>query len=600
MLNKVTALLASCAGLLLLVAGTAHAAPSERAPAPTARYIVVFERSVPNVNAETDEQERKRGFQAGFRYRHALKGFSARLNARQRARLEADPDVAYVTPDRPVYASESMVSGDFAPPGVRRIEAASGSETRGPSGVNVAVLDTGIDLAHSDLNAVSGRNCISSGAAAQDDEGHGTHVAGSIAAKNNGQGVVGVTPDTKLYSVKVLDSRGSGTISQVICGIDWVTSTRTDSDPTNDIAVANMSLGGTGTRVRDCSSTTDAEHQAICRSTGAGVVYAVAAGNSAWDFDYYWYPDTPAAYPQVVTVAAMGDSDGASGGAGSAPGCRSGEADDRYASFSNYAATAGGQAHTIAAPGVCVESTRLGGGTEVMSGTSMATPHVAGALALCIGSGTCTGLAANQPAGFIQKIARTDGAYGYSGDPNNSPLSGRYYGHLAWAAFAGGGGSPPPPPPSTTPVDSAPGGTAIETGSLRSGSVTNLAADDSSYYQVNSTSSGTRTSSWYGRFTSVPSTLQNLKVTYKGSNSRSCTQTLSIYRWSDGAWVTLSSRSVGTSQVLLANMVPSGNPSDYVSGSGELRVRVRCTRSSGSFYSRGNLMRIAYERPAGT
>jgi len=148
-------------------------------------------------------------------------------------------------------------------------------------------------------------------------------------------------------------------------------------------------------------------------------------------------------------------------------------------------------------------------------------------------------------------------------------------------------------------VSSAPGATVIETGTLRSGSVANLAADDASYFRVNSTTSGTRTSSWRGEFTAVPSTLSNLRVSYKGSNSRTCTQVVSIYRWADGVWVTLDSRSVGTSQVSLSNLAPSGTLSNYVSGAGELRVRIRCTRGGGgSFYSSGNLLRIAYDQPA--
>jgi subtilisin len=582
--------------LALLVAAcfmpsTAQAAQSEDS------YIVVYRGSVDDPNAETAQRERSQRFDSRFRYRHAIKGFAARLTASQVQRLEADPEVAYVVPDRPVYALETLAPGDSAPFGIQRIGAASGTTIRGAAAVNVAVIDTGIDLAHTDLNAADGYDCVTPGTSAQDDHGHGTHVAGTIAARNNGQGLVGIAAGTRVVGVKVLNSAGSGTTSQVVCGIDWVTGTRADSDPTNDIAVANMSLGGSGPTVGACATTTDPEHRAICRSTDAGVVYAVAAGNSARAFDS-GTPAVPAAYPQVLTVSAIGDSDGSSGGVGPAPSCRTGEADDRYASFSNWAATTAGQQHTLAAPGVCVLSTRVGGGTTTMSGTSMASPHVAGAAALCISDGTCAGLAANQPSGLIQKLVRTDTAYGFAGDPSR-PVSGRYYGHLTWAGAPGSAPPPPPPPPPTTAVSSAPGATVIETGTLRSGSVANLAADDASYFRVNSTTSGTRTSSWRGEFTAVPSTLSNLRVSYKGSNSRTCTQVVSIYRWADGVWVTLDSRSVGTSQVSLSNLAPSGTLSNYVSGAGELRVRIRCTRGGGgSFYSSGNLLRIAYDQPA--
>ncbi len=371
-----------------------------------------------------------------------------------------------------------------------------------------------------------------------------------------------------------------------------MTGTRADSDPANDVRVANMSLGGVGSPVKPCAETTDPEHRAICRSTAAGIVYAVAAGNDGWDFDYAPAPDTPAAYPEVLTVSAMGDSDGRSGGAGAAPSCRSGEADDRYASFSNYAATSAGRGHLLAAPGVCISSTARGGGTTTMSGTSMAAPHVAGALALCIADGTCAGLTASQPAGWIQKLVSTTASYGFAGDPSR-PVSGRHYGHLTWAGAPGTS-----PAPSTVAVSAAPVGAGLFTGSWRSGSVSNLAADDGSYLQVNSNTSYTRTTAWYGRFTGVPRTLTNLKVSYKGMNSRTCSQVVSIYRWTDGAWVTLDSRSVGTTQVALNGLAVGGTLSSYVSSGGEVAVQVRCSTTSGTFYAAGNLMRIAYDRPA--
>jgi subtilisin len=604
-----------CSAVLLSIVvatTTAIAAPGARGEDDGKdTYIVVLRGDVTS-NQETEELENRLGFESELRYRRALKGFSAQLNANQLEKLRQDPDVAFVDRDRQVHALDLVASGETVPSGVRRMGAAAGTSVRA-AGANVAVIDTGIDLAHSDLNAIDGVDCVTPGTSAQDDEGHGTHVAGSIGARNTGSGLVGVAPGTKVFAAKVLNASGSGTISQVICGIDWVTSTRSDANPDNDIAVANMSLGGVGSPVKSCSTTTDAEHKAICNATAKGVTFVVAAGNNGWDFDYAPAPDTPAAYPEVLTVSALSDSDGAGGALGPAPACRTSERDDRYASFSNYAATSAGQAHTIAAPGVCILSTRMGGGTTTMSGTSMATPHIAGAVALCIAEGATAGPCAGlSPAQIIAKMRSDADAYnrdaanssfGFTGDPLR-PVSGRYFGFLAWVD--GSAGSAPPPdenPPSLggpgpgtppTPVSASPTGTTIETRSLRSGSATSLAADDNSYYQVNSTSSGTRITSWYGSFGGVSSALANLRVTYKGKNSRSCTQTLSIWSWASSSWVQIDSRSVSTSEVQI-QVSPAGTLADYVSSTGELRVRVHCQRSSGSFYSSGDLMRINYE-----
>ena len=146
-------------------------------------------------------------------------------------------------------------------------------------------------------------------------------MAGTVAARNNGLGLTGVVPGTKVYAAKVLDKTGSGSFSQMICAIEWTTATRTDVDVSNDIAVANLSLGGGGSPVGSCPTTPDPLHRAICNSTAAGITYVVAAGNSGWDFDHPSTPDVPAAYPEVLTVAAVADSDGRAGGTGAVPNC---------------------------------------------------------------------------------------------------------------------------------------------------------------------------------------------------------------------------------------------------------------------------------------
>jgi subtilisin len=416
------------AAALIFALSTAGAASAIDRPVAEQRvgYIVVF-RDFVNERVETDVLERAHAFRSDFRYGAALKGFAAKLTPTQAAAIERLPFVAIVSEDQTVQAiGPAALTASEVPTGVRRMEAATDTAAAAGSSTEVAVIDTGVNLTHPDLNVADGKNCISQGAAANDDNGHGTHVAGSIGAKNDNAGVVGVAAGTKIRAVKVLDRNGSGTWSQVICGIDYVTANAAT------IKVANMSLGGSGTTNYSCGES--ALHQAICNSTAAGVTYVVAAGNGNRDF---WY-DVPANYTQVLTVTAASDSDGKPGAVGGAPTCRSGEQDDRYASFSNFADPRfpADVAHAIAAPGVCIKSTYLNGGYGTMSGTSMASPHMAGHVALCISAGPCAGLA---PAQIISRMRSdadayntTNTGYGFTGDPRR-PVSGRYYGYLSSA-----------------------------------------------------------------------------------------------------------------------------------------------------------------------
>jgi subtilisin len=301
-------------------------------------------------------------------YRHALSGFAAVLTPAQARRLAADPRVRSVEPDRTVRAFE-------VPTGVARIGAdrlpAAGIGSGAAIDVDIAVLDTGVDQNHRDLNVVSrtncqsgllglpllgGSNCRSGGS---DDVGHGTHVAGIAAARDNGVDVVGVAPGARIHSVKVIGGLlGAGSLSDVIKGIDWVTA-RAD-----EIEVINMSLGGSGT--------SPAMNDAVRRATDAGIVVVVAAGNASADAA----GTTPANAPTAITVSAITDLDGEPGGLASDT-CSG--SDDTFATYSNFGAVV-----DLAAPGSCIVSTRNGGGTTSLSGTSMASPHVAGATALYI------------------------------------------------------------------------------------------------------------------------------------------------------------------------------------------------------------------------
>jgi subtilisin len=294
------------------------------------------------------------------------------------------------------------------------------------------VLDTGVDSDHPDLNVAGGVSCIQGAGDFEDGNGHGTHVAGSIAAKDDAEGVVGVAPGARIWAARVLNAAGSGSFASVICGVDWATSTRTDADPTNDIAVANMSLSGGGADDGDCGATNgDAFHAAICNSVDAGVTYAVAAGNQARDFR----TSVPASYDEVLTVTAVSDFDGKPGALGAAT-CRADE-DDTFANFSNWATLADDRAHTIAGPGVCILSTWKNGGFNTISGTSMATPHVAGTAALCIADGC-----GSSPAAVMRKLlrdaeaynTRTDPTYGFAGDPLR-PVAGKHFGFLLRAGL---------------------------------------------------------------------------------------------------------------------------------------------------------------------
>jgi len=344
------------------------------------RYIVVF-KTGSDSSIVSDVLIRKHGLGLHYKYRHALNGMAVTIPEGKLEALRNDPNVLYVEPDKIVKAYAQTL-----PTGINRVEAdinstASIDNINNPLDVDIAIIDSGIDLDHPDLNIFKFINCpakvtgikvtakcTEGDIGAEDSNGHGTHVAGTAAAIDNNSGVVGVAPGARLWAFKVLNDAGEGHTSQVIASIDFITSNA------SQIEVVNMSLGGSGTNFSLDS--------AISNSVAAGIVYVVAAGNEQVDVSTV----SPAGNPDVITVSALSDWDGQPGGLGSGSVtfnnpdgthlCTE-NVDDSFACFSNY-----GTGVDIMAPGIAIRSTCIGGGTCLMYGTSMSSPHVAGAAAI--------------------------------------------------------------------------------------------------------------------------------------------------------------------------------------------------------------------------
>lgn len=253
------------------------------------------------------------------------------------------PDMAALMGELPKFEQKAASAGEL-PWGVTRVNA-EGAWSRGVDGrgVKVAVVDTGIDCAHPDLaaNCAGGYNALDSNKPPTDDNSHGTHVAGTIAAVKDGKGVVGVAPAARLYAVKVLDADGGGSLTSIIKGIVWT--------GRNGMQVANMSLGAPVGSVF--------MRLAVAYAKSKGVAILAAAGNSGGSVGY------PAAYDDTIAVAAA-------------------DSGDKVAEFSSR-----GKQVDFIAPGVDVNSTVPGGKYDRYSGTSMATPHMAGLAALAVQQG---------------------------------------------------------------------------------------------------------------------------------------------------------------------------------------------------------------------
>jgi subtilisin len=295
-------------------------------------------------------------------YYDVVKGLAIKIpNEKVLEQLKNNPLVAYMGNDRKISAFiDTPIENQIIPASVDRVEDGESVNNINPNFVDadIAILDTGIDLDHADLNVFHERSFIPGTINADDDHGHGTHLAGVAAAKDNSFGIVGIAPGARLWAIKVLESSGMGEISTLIKGLDYI------NQHQNQVDVAVLSLG--------CECESGALDIAINNSIKAGITIVVAAGNEGKDARTF----TPANNPEVITVSAIADTDGKCGGNG--PPTPYG-ADDMLASFSNY-----GDVVDISAPGVDIYSTFKSNSYTKLTGTSMAAPHVAGAAALYI------------------------------------------------------------------------------------------------------------------------------------------------------------------------------------------------------------------------
>ena len=370
---------AALAGALVLSGCDATApadAPEPLAPAAqngdviAGRYIVVL-KSAPGATsrAATARLVTEAQVEGAVVFENVLAGFAGEIGAAELAALRADERVAYIEPDRMMTLKRPGSGGggggtsQTTPYGIKRVNGGVASTGR------VCVIDSGVDLDHPDLKVDknASRTYITYGRdarSADDLNGHGTHVAGTIAALNNSQGVIGVAAGATVVAVKVLDQAGSGAYSAVIAGVDYVGS------GAPGCTVANMSLGGSVSQALD---------DAVLAAS-KNVVFVLAAGNESDDAKNH----SPAraggvsATDNVYAISAVNSG-------------------DVFASFSNY-----GAGVEYAAPGVSIYSTYMGGGYATLSGTSMAAPHAAGVFLL--GAARTSGTALNDPDGSPDPI----------------------------------------------------------------------------------------------------------------------------------------------------------------------------------------------------
>ena len=623
-----------------------------------------------------------------------IKGFAATLTKAQIAELAENPAVVRIEENSRVRALNGTAQSSF---GIEKARAdapsldgdADGSlDAYSSSDLVAAVIDTGVDAGHLDLDegkVIAFKDFVNGQTTPYDDNGHGTHVAATIAGDGDARADrahEGVAPNAAIVGLKVLDASGGGTMASVTAAIDWVVQNK----DVYGIEAINLSLGAAG-----CSDGTDATSQAVNRAHSAGIVVVAAAGNEG--------PGTctigaPGAAVTAVTVGAMADS---------------GKGGFKQASFSSRGPTADGRVKPdVSAPGVGIVSAQAGStsGYTALSGTSMATPFTTGvvllmqdanpaltpqqvkdkvvATAIDWGRGGDNKVVGSTGADIDYGAGRLDGyaALAAAGAPlgaapaaparglfeGSLSASGAYVDHrfdigstafpvaatlvipslsagaawspdfdlylydptgnlVAWSerserqedvthapartgtytlrvrSYRGSGAyfvDVSGALAKTVTGTAFPNATALYAGSVRGGDPSRLRSDDNLYFQVNSTTSGTRTADWYGRVPGVSNAATSLKLAYRGKSSTTSTQVVYIYNWTTGIWVKLDQRSVGTSEVGLA-LNPTGTLADYVSGTsgdGEVAIRVRSTRGDGvNFYVSGELMSATFTTP---
>lgn len=363
MIKSIRGLTVAASMMVLATATAANAQTPDELSMVQDSWIFVFKDHVAKGQVESmaDQAVRSVGGARGHVYTTAVKGFSAKMSATAAANLaERNPNIASYEADKIVRIVAGKPTAKAKPTPSQPPQTTPWGISRVNGVANYTgtarawVIDTGIDLDHPDLNVDTSRAAnFSTGASANDGNGHGSHVAGTIAACNNSIGVIGVAPCAPVVPVRVLNNAGSGTTSGVIAGVDYVAANGAPGD------VANMSLGG------GVSATLD---QAVVNAAATGVRFALAAGNETDNANNH--SPARANGANIFTISAIDSS-------------------NRFASFSNF----GNPPVDYADPGVSVFSTYKDGGYATLSGTSMATPHAAGVLLLgnCRSGGTVTG-----------------------------------------------------------------------------------------------------------------------------------------------------------------------------------------------------------------